>query len=64
MRGVRESDGGELLQGRARHERPQVHQVRGCFDGRKTWMDLADPYFDDYEDHYKGMEDVRRDYEK
>jgi hypothetical protein len=38
--------------------------VRGCFDGRKTWMDLADPYFDDYEDHYKGMEDVRRDYEK
>ncbi|HKH77103.1 MAG TPA: hypothetical protein VKA51_09120 [Rubrobacteraceae bacterium] len=35
-----------------------------CFDGRKTWMDLDAQYFDDYEDHYKGMEEVRRDYEK
>lgn len=35
-----------------------------CFDGRETWMHLADRYFADYVDHYKEMEEeVRQHYE-
>ncbi len=36
-----------------------------CFDGRRTWMQLADEYFGDYVDHYKELEEeVWRGYEK
>ena len=35
----------------------------GCFDGRETWMELADRYLDDYAERYKEMErKVRRLY--
>ena len=38
---------------------------KDCFDGRNTWMLLADEYFSDYVDHYKEMEEVvRQGYEK
>ena len=37
----------------------------GCFDGRKTWMELKDEYFGDYVDHYKELEEeVRQGYEE
>ncbi len=28
-----------------------------CFEGRETWMDLADQYFSDYVDRYDEMRD-------
>jgi hypothetical protein len=36
----------------------------GCFDGRKTCMEMAGQYFDDHVDHYKVTKEVRRDHEK
>ncbi len=36
-----------------------------CFDGRHTWMQLADEYFGYYVDHYKELEEeIWRGYEK
>ena len=33
-----------------------------CFDGRRTWMRLADEYFADYVDRYEEMKQEVRDY--